>query len=401
MSRWLAIVGLGEDGLEGLSPTARALVEEAEVVIGGERHLALVPEGGVERLTWGFSLTETVEAILARRGRRVVVLATGDPMWYGIGVTLARHVGLDEMVVLPGLSAFSLACARLGWPLAETETLTLHGRPLDLINGVVSPGARLLLLSHDGETPAKVARRLSELGYGASRIVVLEHMGGPKERAIEGRAEGWNEARVADLNTIAVVCAGSGPAVARPRLPGLPDDAYRHDGQITKREVRAVTLAALAPLPGELLWDVGAGCGSIAIEWLRGGPRLRAAAVERDADRRALIAENAAALGVPTLEIVAGEAPAALAGLEPPDAVFVGGGLGSEGLLEACWEALEPGGRLVANAVTVEGEARLIDWRRRVGGELGRLSVARAEPMGDFAGWRALAPVTQLVAVKP
>ena len=405
MKPWLAIIGLAEDGLDGLSPAARTLLAEAEVVVGGRRHLALVPGAGVERITWASPLAKTVAEITARRGRRVVVLATGDPMWYGIGVTLARTLARDELVILPALSAFSLACSRLGWPTAEVETLTLHGRPLDLVNAVVYPGARVVALSEDGATPGRVAARLTELGYGASRMVVLEHMGGPEERALEGVArdwaQDWDQERIADLNTIAIVCVAGPGAVSRPRLPGLPDEAYRHDGQLTKREVRAVTLAALAPLPGELLWDVGAGCGSVAIEWLRSARATRAVAIERDQDRRAFIAENAAALGAPTLAIVAGEAPAALDGLEAPDAVFVGGGLSTGGIIETCWEALGPGGRLVANAVTLEGEARLLAWRERVGGELRRLAISRAGEIGTLTAWRPLKPVTQLAAVKP
>jgi precorrin-6Y C5,15-methyltransferase (decarboxylating) len=401
--RWLSIVGLGEDGLEGLSPVARGLVDRAEVLVGGTRHLAMVPENGaVERMTWASPLRLTIEEILRRRGRRVVVLATGDPMWYGIGVTLARAVPPAEMLILPAASAFGLACARLGWPLAEVECLTLHGRPLALLNGVVAPGARLLLLSNDGTTPAEVARALTALGYGPSRLVALEHMGGAKERQVEATAESWAAERVADLNTLAVECVAAGPeAFVRPRVPGLPDEAFIHDGQLTKREIRAATLAALAPLPGQRLWDVGAGCGSVAIEWLRCGRSLRAVAVEREARRAAMIAENAAALGVPQLEIVTGEAPAALADLPAPDAVFIGGGVTAPGLAERCWEVLPRGGRLVANAVTVEGEARLIALRAAIGGTLTRLAVSRAEPVGPFTGWRPLRPVTQLAAAKP
>lgn len=401
--RWLSVVGLGEDGLEGLSPVARGLIDRAEVLVGGTRHLAMVPENGaVERMTWASPLRLTIEEILRRRGRRVVVLATGDPMWYGIGVTLARAVPPAEMLILPAASAFGLACARLGWPLAEVECLTLHGRPLALLNGVVAPGARLLLLSNDGTTPAEVARALTALGYGPSRLVALEHMGGAKERQVEATAEGWAAERVADLNTLAVECVAAGPeAFVRPRVPGLPDEAFIHDGQLTKREIRAATLAALAPLPGQRLWDVGAGCGSVAIEWLRCGRSLRAIAVERAAGRAAMIAENAAALGVPQLEIVTGEAPDALADLPAPDAVFIGGGVTAPGLAERCWEALPRGGRLVANAVTVEGEARLIALRAAIGGTLTRIAVSRAEPVGPFTGWRPLRPVTQLAAAKP
>lgn len=401
MSRWLSVVGLGYEGLDGAPALARRLIGEAELLVGGERHLAMVPPNGAERRGWATPLRETVSEILRWRGRRVVVLATGDPMWYGVGVTLARAVAREEMLVLPAPSAFSLACSRLGWPVAEVECLTLHGRPLTLLNAFLAPGARLIVLSEDDATPAAVARLLTERGYGPSRLSVLETMGDAAERIVEGTAAEWREAACADVNTIAIACIAGRDAVVLPRLPGLPDEAFRHDGQLTKREVRAATLAALAPLPGDRLWDVGAGCGSVAIEWLRQHRSLTAVAVERAPERLALIAENAASLGTPQLAVVAGEAPAALAGLPPPDAVFIGGGLTVPGLAERCWQVLRPGGRLVANAVTVEGEARLVELRAEVGGTLTRIAVSRAEPVGPFAGWRPLMPVTQLAAAKP
>ncbi len=401
MTPWLSIVGLGEDGLDGASPAARPLIEHAETLVGGARHLAMAPEDHpAERLTWASPLSRTVDEIVARRGRRVCVLATGDPMWYGIGVTLARAVPACETTIVPGVPAFSLACARLGWPLAEAETLTLHGRPLDLIRLHLAPGARLLLLANDGATAAALAALLREAGYGESRITVLEHMGGAGERRIESEAADWRAESVADLNTIAIECRAAPGAAILPRTPGLPDDAYLNDGQLTKREVRAVTLAALAPLPGRLLWDVGAGCGSVAIEWMRAERRARAVAIERSPERAALIARNAAALGAPDLEIVTGAAPEAHAGLDAPDAVFVGGGVAGQGLVEACWEALSTGGRLVANAVTVEGEAALARWRERAGGELTRIAVSRTKPLGSLSGWRPMAPVTQLSVSK-
>lgn len=400
MTRWLAIVGMGEDGYEALSSIARARIEQAEYLFGGARHLAMVLSKA-RRLEWETPLERTVERIVGLKGRAVAVLATGDPMWFGVGVTLARAVPAAETLVLPAPSAFSLACARLGWPLADVDCLTLHGRPLALVNEAALPGRRLLLLSHDGTTPAAVARRLTELGLGPSALTVLEHMGGPQEGVVAGTAEGWTVPRTADLNTMAVeVRAGPGARVYA-RLPGLADDAYMNDGQLTKREVRAATLAALAPLPGDMLWDVGAGCGSIAIEWLRADRSLGAVAIERQPERVGFIEANAAQLGVPRLHIKAGEAPAALAGLPAPDAVFVGGGLTSPGLIEACWAALEPGGRLVANAVTVEGETRLFALSGQVGGALTRIAVSRVEPVGAYAGWRAQAPVTQFAAVKP
>ena len=402
LSRWLSIVGLGEGGWEELPVLGRSLVEGAELIVGGERHLAMLP-GQVrgERVGWATPLRLTVAEILRRRGRPVAVLATGDPMHYGVGVTLARAVPMAEILILPTASAFSLAAARLGWPIAECECLTLHGRPLERLAGFLGRGAKLLLLSHDGSTPAKVAGELKRLGWGPSRMVVLEHMGGPRESMKEATAESWLEIRSADLNTLAVECKPAPGTVSRPRLPGLPDEAFSNDGQITKREVRAATLAALAPLPGDRLWDVGAGCGSVAIEWLRAGRTMRAAAIESDANRLAMIADNAAAFGVPEIEIVAGRAPEALAGLPEPDAIFIGGGLTAPGVVERCWQALRPGGRIVANAVTLEAEAALIRWRGELGGSLTRIAVSRAEPIGAYLGWRSLMPVTQWAAAKP
>ena len=399
MTPWLSIVGIGEDGLDALAPIARTLVETAEVLVGGERHLALVPAQGKERLTWRRPLTETVADIATRAGKRVVVLATGDPMSFGIGVTLTRHFDRAEMLILPAPSAFSQACARLGWPLEETVRLTLHGRPLELLNLHVTPGARLLILSEDGDTPAQVAATLRNLGYGPSAITVLAHMGGPAEARRDGIAATWDETPAAVLNTIAVACAAGPDARVHPRT-GLPDSAYVNDGQLTKQVVRAATLAALVPLPGQVLWDLGAGCGSVAIEWLRAAPGTRAHAVERAPGRCAMIANNASALGVPTLDIVVGDAAQAVPDLDPPDAVFIGGGITSAGLVETCWQALKPGGRLVANAVTLAGEAVVLGQHQALGGTLTRIAVSHAEPVGSQHGWRPAMPVTQWAVTK-
>ncbi|MGH6932086.1 MAG: precorrin-6y C5,15-methyltransferase (decarboxylating) subunit CbiE [Dongiaceae bacterium] len=401
MNPWLAVIGMGEDGLRGLSPTARELIERAELLVGGERHLAMVPAGNAERISWSLPLAGTLEQIRGARGQRVAVLATGDTMWFGIGVTLAGAIQAEEMRILPGRSAFSLACGRLGWPLAEVECLTLHGRPLSLMTSFVGPDARLLLLSENGGTPTAVAKLLTELGYGQSRMAVLERMGHRAEGRIDGLASQWTANQTHDFNTIAVECVAGPDAVIRARVPGLPDEAFRHDGQLTKREVRAATLAKLMPLPGQLLWDVGAGCGSIGIEWLRCGRAMGAIAIERAAERRAMIAENIAALGAPNLEIVQGEAPRALAQLPAPDAIFIGGGLTGDGVVELCWRALKPGGRLVANAVTIEGEARLIALRGQHGGSLTRIAISQAEAIGPFSGWRPAMAVTQYAAIKP
>lgn len=395
MTPWLSIVGIGEDGLAGLTPAARALVDGAETLVGGERHLALVPHAKAERLTWKTPLSLTVDDIAARRGTRVCVLASGDPMWFGIGVTLARRFAREETTVVPHLSAFTLAASRLGWPLADCACLTVHGRSMDLVAPYLAPGAKLLVLSEDGDTPWQIAEWLTKRGWGLSRMTVLVRMGGPQERSVDGIARGWNAPRCDDLNTLAIECVPDPGTRALSTVPGLPDEAFAHDGQLTKREIRAATLAALVPLPGQLLWDVGAGCGSIAIEWMRAAPRGGAIAIEREASRLDLIARNANTLGVPRLKPIAGEAPDALAGLAAPDAIFIGGGISHPQLVETCWAALKPGGRLVANVVTIEGEAVLAQWHAKLGGAMTRLAISRLEPVGPYHGWRALMPVTQ------
>ena len=399
--RWLSVVGIGEDGLDGLSPRGRMLVDGAQTLIGGGRHFAMLPEDGRDRLTWPSPLTDVMPQIAERRGTPVCVLATGDPMFFGIGVTLAKHFDADEMDVVPSLSAFSLAASRLGWPLADVEQLTLHGRPASLVVPFILPRARLMILSDGADTPAQVAEILCERGYGDSRIYVLEHMGGPQERGLEGTAADWPHTNIAPFNTVGVDCVAGPDAIVLPRVPGLPDDAFTSDGNMTKREVRAATLAALAPIPGQHLWDIGAGCGAISIEWMRTHPSCRATAIENRADRIGLIARNAIALGVPRLGMIEGQATDVLAGLDPPDAVFIGGGASTPGLIGLCWDALPSRGRLVANVVTLEGEIALSEFRADHGGDLTRISVSRAEPVGPFTGWKPMMAVTQLIAVKP
>jgi precorrin-6Y C5,15-methyltransferase (decarboxylating) len=323
-------------------------------------------------------------------------------MCYGIGVTLIRQIAIAEIMIVPAPSAFSLACARLGWSLTDVETLSLCGRDPALIQVALYPGARLLLLSSDRKTPAIVAKILVKRGLGDSQIKVLERMGGDYEGIIEQTAASWGEQECDDLNTIAILCIPSpnSSSTSISRLAGLPDSAYHHDGQLTKREIRAVTLAALAPLPGQMLWDVGAGCGSIGIEWMRSNSRCEAIALEQHPTRLQLIADNATTLGTPNLRIIAGEAPTALKDLPTPDAIFIGGGLTTENLFETCWQSLRAGGRLVVNAVTVEGEQKLFEWQRELGGELTRIAIQRAEPVGKFLGWKAITPVTQWSVVK-
>ena len=402
-ARWLSVVGLGAGGLDDLSPSARALVDGAEVLVGGARHLAMVGDDGRKRIPWRVPLSDVVAEIGALKGRPVCVLATGDPMFFGIGVTLVRHVPLSQMTIVPAPSAFSLVCARLGWPMAEVETISLLAKPLEHLNAHLQPGARLVVLSEDGKTPGRLAKALAAGGFGSSHMWVFEHLDGTRERLVEGTAAAWRVGKIADLNIIAIACVADAGTTPLPRVPGLPDDAFDHDGQITKREVRAATLAALVPLPGQLLWDVGAGSGAIAIEWMRAAPGARAVAIERHAKRARYIATNAALLGVPGLEIVAREAPAALDGLEAPDAVFIGGGAhgDDDALFRRCWRALASGGRLVANVVTFEGEAAVMRWRRELGGDVVRIAVSRAAPVGRSTGWRPLRAVTQFSKTKP
>lgn len=396
---WLTIIGIGEDGYRGLGSAARAALQASPLIIGSPRQLALLPaEIGAARQTWPspFALTP----VLDQRGTPVCVLATGDPMLFGVGATLARTIPSAEMCVLPAPSSYSLAAARLGWALQDVELLSVVARPVAALHAYIFAGTRLLILSNDGSSPRAIANLLCARGFGASRITVLEHLGGEHERRIDGLAQQWSTTENAALNLVAVECIADDDAQQFALTAGLPDNAYRHDGQLTKRDVRAITLARLAPKPGEVLWDVGAGCGSIGIEWMRAHPRCRAIAIEADAGRQQLIEHNRDALGVPALQLIRGEAPAALQGLETPDAIFIGGGVTAPNLLETCWQQLREGGRLIANAVTLQSEMVLQNWRALHGGELIRITVAQAQPLGEFDTWRAALPITLLLVHK-
>ena len=397
--RWLSIVGIGEDGLGGLSPSARAIVHGAELLVGGARHLQLVPDVRAERLTWPTPLTDAIPALLESRGRRVVVLASGDPFHFGVGATLARHIDPEEILSVPAPSSFSLAASRLGWPLQDVATISLHGRPHEAIAAHLQAGNRILALTDDETTAQKVAAQLDALGFGPSRMTVLEALGGPRERIRSTSAEAFDLDGIHPLNVLAVeVLAGEEPRPI-PLASGLPDALFEHDGQLTKREVRALTLSSLRPQRGELLWDIGLGAGSVAIEWLLRHPSTRAIGFEEDPARAARASGNAALLGVPRL-LVAGRAPEAFAGMEAPDAIFLGGGAGDPGVFQSAWDALRPGGRLVANAVSIETEGLLAGWFARYGGELLRISVERAEKLGGMHGWRPAMPVTQWSVTK-
>ncbi|MGF6241740.1 precorrin-6Y C5,15-methyltransferase (decarboxylating) [Paraburkholderia sp. GAS38] len=400
MPAWLTVVGIGDDGFAGLGRAARRALLDAAVVFGGERHLAMLPARlAARREAWPRPFD--IAPVLAQRDTPVCVLASGDPMLFGVGATLARHLPAGEMRVLPAPSSLSLAAARLGWPLQEVTAVSLVGRPLATLNAHVHGGARLFVLSADGATPAALASLLTLRGFGASRMIVLEHLGGECERRLDGRADAWSGETVAALNLVALECRALDGAPRLPLTPGLPDDAFRHDGQLTKRDVRAITLARLAPMPGELLWDVGAGSGSIGIEWMRTHPACRAIAIEGHPERQRFIEHNRDALGVPGLQLVAGRAPEALDGLAAPEAIFIGGGVTVPGVLDACWAQLRPGGRLVANAVTLQGEAALVAWRAQRGGTLTRIALAEAQPLGGFDTWRQALPITLLEVGKP
>ena len=398
---WLSIVGIGEDGLPGLGEAAKAAIADAEVVFGGARHLELAASAiSGEAHTWLTPFSASIDAIIALRGSKVCVLASGDPFHHGVGATLARHIDASQMRVYPHPSSFSLAAARLGWPLQDVLALSLHGRPLDLIRPHLHPGARILALTSDEHGPAALAKLLTEAGFGISIVTVLEALGGPSETVRTNVAMSFGLTDINPLNICAISVVALPGARILPLTPGLDDALFEHDGQITKREVRALSLAALAPRRGELLWDIGAGSGSIAIEWMLADPSLNAIAIESDPERAARISRNSNRLGVPSLKLIQGVAPEALAGLEEPHAVFIGGGGSDAGVLDAAISALRPGGRLVANAVTLEMEALLLARHAELGGTLTRLSVERAEAIGSMTGWKPARPIVQWVWVK-
>jgi precorrin-6Y C5,15-methyltransferase (decarboxylating) len=400
--RWLSIVGIGEDGIDGLNGVARGLVASADIVFGGARHLALAaPLIRGEARPWPSPVSRGVEQVLAARGRNVCVLASGDPFFYGVGSVLANHVAPDETLVVPAPSSFSLAAARLGWAVPDIALVSLHGRALERIRPHLHPGARVLALTSDSEGPEALARLLTETGFGGSRLTVLEALGGAKERIRATTAAGFDLAGIAELNVVGVEVKAAPGARSIASTAGLADDLFEHDGQITKREIRAVTLSSLAPLRGQLLWDIGAGSGSVAVEWMLAHPSLRAAAIEARADRAARIRRNAAAFGVPELEVVEGRAPEALTQLAAPDAVFIGGGASEPGVLDTAIAALKPGGRFVANAVALETEAELMARQASLGGTLARIAISRADSVGGKTGWRPAMPVMQWVWVKP
>jgi precorrin-6B C5,15-methyltransferase / cobalt-precorrin-6B C5,C15-methyltransferase len=399
--RWLSIVGIGEDGLDGISEIARALIARAALVVGGQRHLALVARQVTgDTLAWPSPPNAAFPAIRERRGSAVCVVATGDPFFHGIGSLLVREVPPEEMICVPAASSFSLAASRLGWAVQDCALITLHGRALERITPHLQPRRRVLALSWDATTPRRLAELLRRHGFGAARMTICEALGGPRERLRNTTVDDFVLDGIDPLNLIALDIADArGRAI--PLTPGLPDAWFEHDGQLTKQDIRAVTLAALAPHPGELLWDIGAGSGAVGIEWMLAEPSNRAIAIERHPVRAARIARNAASLGVPDLSILTGTAPAVLADLPAPDAVFIGGGATAPGVTEAAWNALRSGGRLVANGVTLETQAALLDRFKALGGSLRTIQIAHADALGRFHAMRPALPVTQWSVTKP
>lgn len=396
--KWLHIVGIGEDGMDGLTPATRAVVEAAEIIIGGDRHHKLSNNSTATRVAWPSPFDALIETLQSFAGKRVVVLATGDPLWFSVGARIGRAIDPAQIVYHPQISAFQLTAARLGWSVADVETLTVHGRPVHQMVAFIQPEQRLIILTTGAETPGQIAKFLTERGFGDSEMTVLANMGGDAEQRFDGTAATWSH-EVPPFNTLAVHCIADPDAALLPRVPGLSDDLFQSDGTMTKQEVRAATVAKLMPMRGALLWDIGTGSGSVAIEWMRAARYARAIGIEPRADRRAMAAENALALGAPKLELVEGEVPAALSGLDAPDAIFIGGGLSVE-TFDIAWDNLRPLGRLVANAVTLESEATLIALHKKHGGQLVKISVERAEPVGRMTGWRPSMTVTQWSLVK-
>lgn len=398
---WITIIGIGDDGFDSLNEIAHHAITNATLIIGGDRHLQFLPKTiTCKLLRWSSPIQTSIDKLLTHQGQPVCILASGDPLCHGIATTLLRSIPLAEMQIIPSLSAFTLARSRLGWSNTEVETISLCGRDPAFLRAALYPNAKLLILSSDQHTPNIVCDRLTEWGYGDADITILEHLGGPKENQLHTIAHQRFTKPIASLNTIAIQTHNSQFSIPHAQFP-IPEAQYQHDGQITKQEIRTLTLAALSPFPGQILWDVGAGSGSIGIEWMRTHPRNQAIAIESHPDRLANITQNAKNLGVPNLKIIAGRAPEALQNLQRPDSIFIGGGITRSGVFETCWDALNDGGRMVINGVTLETEMKLFQLKQVHGGSLTRIQIQRAEPIGNFLGWKSLSPITQWLVTKP
>ncbi len=400
MKPWLTIVGMGEDGFNGLSAAAKSALDNAAVIVGSERLFIMLPPLTAERHLWPQPFSAFYKEIQKFKTHQTVLLTTGDPMNFGVARKIFEVIPSDEITVIPHLSAFTLAAARLGWSIPDCDCFTIHGRPAATVEAFIQPEAKLMILTQDESSIAEACRRLVARGFDTSSITVLENLGGSRERITHFTANDNPNLNWSPLNTLAISCVASASAKIHARVGGLPDDAFHHDGQLTKREVRAATLAALAPAPDQRLWDVGAGCGSVAIEWMRSTRGCEAIAIEHNPERCAMIAKNADHLGTPRLQCVQGAAPTALAGLPSPQAIFIGGGIGEAGVFDVCWQALKPGGRLVANVVTIEGEMHLFDLQEKHGGELVRFDISRLASVGQFRALKPKMPVTQWHVIK-
>jgi precorrin-6Y C5,15-methyltransferase (decarboxylating) len=401
MKSWITVIGIGEDGLEGLTNSSHQLIIDAEVLIGAVRHLEKIPDYGSLRITWGERLFDIIKTLNVYKSKKLVILASGDPLEYGIGATLLKVYAPSEIKIIPHQSAFNLAASRMRWPLVEVERVTLHGRALGAINYYLRPGAKILILSWDKETPRKLASHLVSVGFGGSKIKVFEYLGGKGEKKFQEHANNWFYSDGADLNTIALDCKADVEAKFWPRLAGLPEEAFEHDGNITKREIRAITLAALSPFPGQMLWDIGAGTGAIGIEWLRTDLSCNAIAIERNKKRCEVIKRNANRLGVPHLQIFECTAPGSLLELKQnPDAIFLGGGVSHTGLLKFSWKRLKKRGCLVANAVTLEAQKSLFELQSKIGGDFTKVSISRSDLIGKMKGLQPMREVLQLKAQK-
>ncbi|MDH5188027.1 MAG: precorrin-6y C5,15-methyltransferase (decarboxylating) subunit CbiE [Rhodospirillaceae bacterium] len=405
---WITVIGIGEDGLDGMSDATLALIQSGEIIVGGERHLKMVADintGPAQiRMDWSAGFGRTLDILEQKKGAAIVVLASGDPMYFGVGATLARRFGASALNVIPAISSITLACARMGWSQPDINVVTIHGRPAENINRYLCDGAKIIALSNGGESPKMVAKLLCEQGFAKSKIIVLENLGGKNENRVEGLAEKWRADECAHLNIMAIECVADIGVSGYSFAAGLADDSFGHDGQITKREVRAVTLAQLAPVAGEMLWDIGSGSGSIAIEWMRAGKNMKAIAIEKNETRAENINNNAFNLGITRLRVICGAAPDAFSEIikNTPDAIFIGGGLsnGGEDLINSAWDALKPGGRLVVNSVTIKSEAIISNFADVVGGALTRINIERSDKIGEQKSFRPLKTVTQLVAYK-
>lgn len=398
MTKWLSLIGLGENGVDGLSNAAKLVLRGADHVYGAKRHFDLIGSMDAELHAWPSPFDAMVSEVSQLKGEKVVVLATGDTSWYSVGNLLSKAFGADQMQVFPNVSAFQWAAARMGWALQNTTCLSVHGRAVEQINQHLQPRNRLLVLTSNGAAVTEIAKSLTDAGFGDSQLTALSHLGGENEQTFASQAKAWGH-DVPDLNTLAIDCVAGNTAQVLAPHHSLPDTAFVHDGTMTKRDIRATTIAKLMPMPDALLWDVGAGCGSVAIEWMRAVRGAKAIGIEMRADRREMAQQNARALGGLDLQLIAGKAPEALAGLGAPDAIFIGGGL-SEGVFEFCLDALGVHGRLVCNAITLSSEIILMNMHEKYGGSLTKLQIAQVYPVGSKRGWKTAMPVTQYSLVK-